>query len=684
MTTQSLVPNAWRLNQARLFQESVQADGQPSLYFFAGVCENLPNTGAVPLNDDVFQTTIGPYRDMILAKRVMPGDVSLVIPNVAWQSGNAYARYDDSDPQIFTEQFYAIVNAGAFYHVWKVLDNGGNVGSTVAPSFADVDGTDDSYVTSDGYNWKYVYSVDAGSVAQFGSTTWFPLQPNAMVSALATPGAVDVVSVDEPGSGYGNYLLGTFTSQDVRVNGNTLLYDLSSNSQASPTSGFYTGCLMYISAGTGQGQFATITNYFVNSNGNFAVIDQEFDITPTNASQFQVYPEVVISGDGSQTANAAARAIINSAGNTVQRVDVLARGAGYKFLSAQVVANASVFVTTGAVVRPIYAPPGGHGHDAAAELGCNAVAITCSLANSEGNSIPYSGQYQQVGLMTSPELHGLALNFTGASQGTFTAPEQLLLVERSIELHATGVSVSATSANLTHSGGVPLTSQLLAGDSILITSNTGTIQQLAQVAQVVNSSTLVLTQNSAWLDSNASASLLTLVPAAQVRTSSNSTSIIVDQVSQALGTGSLVLGGTSWALATVASRQISGHFTDQIALACATRLDVVGASAAAFSQGEIIWQGQSQLSATSTGVVQSYYVTGANTGTIYACNTTGTFTSGVFTGVTGETSGASATVSVRYGPEIEFESGTVVYLQDVGAVPRQNNQTEHLSVVLTF
>lgn len=312
----------FRVQAANLFIQSIGPD-VPTAYMF--IAEPTPHqTNTLPdVYDDTLDTEIGTYRNLIAGKAIQASDVCLAIRNIPYVSGRVYDMYDDGNPLFFSSSYYAIVNAGTFYHVWKVLDNNMGANSLVAPDISDYDVNDELYETSDGYRWKYMYSVDTFAVAKFATPYWFPLVPNTSVSQATVAGALDIVQIDTIGEGYSNWVTGTFSTGDIAVSGNVLLYSLASNTSAVQIPGYYTGCVLYISSGTGVGGFQTIVNSFANPNGNFVVLAQELTQTPQNGSEFEIYPEVMIYSDGQQTTPARARALINATGNSVYRVEIL-------------------------------------------------------------------------------------------------------------------------------------------------------------------------------------------------------------------------------------------------------------------------------------------------------------------------------------------------------------------------
>lgn len=56
--------------------------------------------------------------------------------------------------------------------------------------------------TSDGYKWKYLYTIDTASKRKFFTAEWMPVLKNADVSEYATPGSIDVIKIISAGTGY--------------------------------------------------------------------------------------------------------------------------------------------------------------------------------------------------------------------------------------------------------------------------------------------------------------------------------------------------------------------------------------------------------------------------------------------------------------------------------------------------
>ena len=666
-----LVPSSWKLTQARLFQSDA---GSTPHYLFIGNHTGTANTTA-PI-DDLWEATTRVYDEMICGKRVANTDVSVMIRRVDYVTNTVYDKYDDADQDILDKDYYAVVNAGSFYHVWKVLENGGNVASTVAPDIGDVDPEDLAYRTSDGYFWKYLYSVSSSTAAKFATSEKFPASSNATVVAAAVRGAIDVIAVDDPGEGYDNYTVGTFSAGEVRVDGNTVLYDLKSNTSANNSADYFNGCILYISAGPGVGQYRRITDYFTNANGKFAVISSEFATPPENTSEFEVYPEAVIFGNGSQTVNAEARAIVNSAGNTVERVEVLSRGLGYQTATATVNAHASVGVANPASIRPIMGPPSGHGSDPALELGATSVAVSVQLSNSEANTIPATGRFQQLGILRDPKFGKVSCQLVGYSN-VFMLNENVVKV--STRYLANTVSVNTTSNAVIGNSTARFDLALSAGDLVMIVSSDSGVHQLANVSSVTNSTHFRLAVNANFLNTS-SASLFLATPSTEGRVTqlTDANTIQISNISSGLLSGDMIVGRSSTAVAICNSFVRAGDTKDFSTFIQAQKF-VGSMSAGSFSLDEAVFQGDSLANSTSNAFVHS---TNGNV-TFYCTKVRGTF--GSITGtVSGANSGAVAAITNVYSGELCFGTGNLVFLENMDPVTRQPSQSERFIVILEF
>ena len=417
MSTQ-LLTNYLRLHNVKQFKESVSEVANSVYYVFAG--KHTAYTGGdstIPnIVNTVESTYYQPYTEMVFGKRVLPTNVVVVAPRYNWTTNTFYSAYRGNE-DLTGKQYYVSVNTGSGYAVFKCLDNNSNAASTIQPDPAQTAPNDEYYSTSDGYVWKYMYSVDTTTFNTYATDTYMPVVANTQVTGNAISGAVDVVVVDYAGSNYNTYLSNTFISTDLRVGGSRVTYNIANNAVASAA--FYTGSFLYLVSGTGNGQGRKILDYRIVGSTKVIEIESAFDTPPDITTVYEITPSVTITGDGD---GATARAIVNqSAANSISSIEIINRGSGYTYAYATVVGNTGG-VSNAASISPILGPKGGHGADPEYELGGSALCISVSFTNSETGTIPVVNDYRKVGLLKDPLFSNVVITTSGAT-GNFTVGE---------------------------------------------------------------------------------------------------------------------------------------------------------------------------------------------------------------------------------------------------------------------
>ena len=135
---------------------------------------------------------------MIGAKIISSSDVSHVILRRNWTTGTTYDKYEhnisSSNPaqsgatNLFDSTF-VVMNSS--YAVYKVIDNNGNTAATVEPTST----SNSIFTTSDGYKYKYMYSLTSAETLNFMSTDFIHVSTDSTVSAAAVDGALDTIEV---------------------------------------------------------------------------------------------------------------------------------------------------------------------------------------------------------------------------------------------------------------------------------------------------------------------------------------------------------------------------------------------------------------------------------------------------------------------------------------------------------
>ncbi len=475
-----LITNYFRLHNVNQFKESINETANSVYYVFAA--RHIPYTGGdgvIPsITNTLENTLIDPYEEMVFGKRVAASDVAVMIPRYNWTTNTQYAAFR-SNEDLTDKQYYVTVDDGSAHHIFKCLDNNSNAYSINAPDIQQTSANDEYYATNDGYQWKYMYSITSANFSKFATAELIPVFANSAVTGNAVSGAIDVISVTYRGSNYNTSLNGTFESDDVRIGGDDTLYYIANN--ASSSNNFYTGSFIYLTGGAGAGQGRRIVDYYVIGGAKTIVISSAFTTNPTAATTYEITPGVLVEGDGS---NAEARAIVNtSAANTISRIEIIERGSGYTWVSAQVTGNTGGISNT-ATLRVDLGPKGGHGANPEYELLGTSLCISSTFSNSEVGTIPTTNDFRTIGLIKDPLFANVALTLSSPN-GSFSVGET---VSQNVS-NATGVVTewdTISTLTLTNVNGVFVTSQVVRG---LTANATGTVSSFQINGQVKNFNT---------------------------------------------------------------------------------------------------------------------------------------------------------------------------------------------------
>ena len=362
-------------------------------------------------------------RNILFGKRIKPDAIISLVDRYFWQSGAIFAQYDDNDSLLYTKPFYVL---NSYNNVYKCLFNNNGGPSTTEPTLVQTN----SFQTSDGYIWKYMYSVSSANNTKFSTSSFMPIEPNTAVTSAASNGAIDVVIVTNPGSGYTGYISGSIKS----VISNTI-FQVESPDILSVDSFYYNTSGFYITQGTGEGQLTTVSNYIVNSAGHFVyttapLSSPALDVT----SEFRIAPQISIYGDGT---GAKAFCIVNTASYSIDRITVLSNGSGYTYANVSIISNPTY--GHGATARGIIPPFGGHGADVATELGSKHIGMSVFFNGGESNTISSEVSFRQAGIITAPK--------------KYTTPAASLTFNSNTGVSNTYDTIAIVNANDTFRGG---------------------------------------------------------------------------------------------------------------------------------------------------------------------------------------------------------------------------------------
>jgi hypothetical protein len=358
-------------------------------YYFAASKHSAWSNTLPDLPVDNLNSIYDFQREIMFGKRIDRSDLAFMIRKILWTSDTLYNHYDDKVSNLFDTNFYVLTDDS---RVYKCIDNNNNSLSTIKPT-----GTlTTPFSTSDGYVWKYMYTLSSANNAKFSTADYIPVDVNTSITSTAANGSIEFVQIETAGSGYTCFATGYI--QEVISN---TVFKLETSSTSFSNS-YYDTSSFYISNGTGSGQISNILNYFVNSTGHFVETDISLN-SPTLdlTSRYLISPQIVFTGDG---VGLKAYCNVNSSGNvySIDGINILNRGSGYSYCTANVISNP--VYGSGAVLRPILSPRGGHGYNQINELGSSFLCISTNFSNTENNKISTNVKFRKAGIIHDPRL----------------------------------------------------------------------------------------------------------------------------------------------------------------------------------------------------------------------------------------------------------------------------------------
>jgi len=209
-----ITPNL-RTHIAKQFHESVTEAANTIYYAFAAKSTPFDDDLNPPVNGNSTQEYYYDiFDDLIFGKKVTPQDVNFMIRKIMWESGKVYEPANILTENLESLDFYAISeendnqSEAINYSVFKCLNNNGGIASTAKPRQSEVTPEDEYYRTSDGYEWKYVFTIPATTWNRFNTNKYVPVVENADVVANAVFGTIESYIVEDPGRDYNSYAKG--------------------------------------------------------------------------------------------------------------------------------------------------------------------------------------------------------------------------------------------------------------------------------------------------------------------------------------------------------------------------------------------------------------------------------------------------------------------------------------------
>jgi hypothetical protein len=394
------------------FYDKFSAFSDTKNYIFLGKVTEWENDSTPPSASDSLAEELNAWRNMLVCKKINQDDVVFVVRRINWTVNTVYDQYDDSI-ELFSEvtpvNFYVMTTEK---NVYKCINNNGGAESTISPS-----GTSTNEIlTSDGYIWKYVYSVRP-ELEDFLTDDYIPveyldelsytdirsLQLDVELDAKANKnGSIRKIEVTQTGSAYPfaiDYSVMTTdveTSHNVQanipINTNKIKFNtLAGVSQINDI--FNDNYIVYIYSGKGSGQVRTIVDY--DGSTGIATVSPNFSESITTSSYYKILPKVEITGNGS---GAVAICNINEITKLVTSISVISGGVNYKEAYATVYTTRTN-ETEKTLLRVAISPFGGHGSNSLIELGCKNLMIKTQFDKEQIKELNFYNDYRQVGII---------------------------------------------------------------------------------------------------------------------------------------------------------------------------------------------------------------------------------------------------------------------------------------------
>ena len=267
----AIITNKFRLDATQNFESSIKTGTDK---YYIGLGRSTPwLDGNGNINDtspyepyEMDGTTNDAWDHLYATKKLDVIDIMASSPRYLWISGVVYSEYDDQDTSIESKQYYIITDNN---NVYMCLKSGGI--STTNPDIGGVTtaGVIDQSST-DGYIWKYMFTVPVDVASKFLTTSFIPVQqlsvepdPDDDVALInqwsvqdnAIDGAIYNIKIVNMGAGYN-------TAPTVTIEGNgtgcEAIAELDSNNNltnikvTNPGSG-YNNAVITLTGGGGSG-----------------------------------------------------------------------------------------------------------------------------------------------------------------------------------------------------------------------------------------------------------------------------------------------------------------------------------------------------------------------------------------------------------------------------------------------
>ena len=419
----AIVSSNFRVVNSNNFKEDIS---NSAVYVGIGKADVWSNSTS-DTTDEATAPTPGDHLDeygkarsnLIAVKKVSSANVSHVVPRHTWDGSTSYVAWDSDDGNIFDKKFYVITSE---FKVYKCIVAGGGA-STVQPTQT----LTQPQSESDGYTWKYMYTISVADAEKFLTNSFMPVKYISMGGeaqvAVQAAGSQNKIILKEINDdiAVGMTITGTNIGSGRKVSSIagtqiTMSANTTGTVAANAILTFAYAADADAEANLTEADYAQYLNQKASRDDSLAAGIERIEVT-AGGSGYTSAPTVTITGDGT---GATATATISS--GAVTAITVTGKGTNYTRAKVVLSGGGGSLGTARAVIAPNYrgSEKSGHGTDPRAELGGFFMGVNVKLDGADGSGdITVGNDFRQIMLVKNP------LNGTGAAAGQIASSDTL-------------------------------------------------------------------------------------------------------------------------------------------------------------------------------------------------------------------------------------------------------------------
>ena len=667
----SLLTHTFKVNHImNMLDEFTNGDGTVH-YMFIGAHKPYENeTQPTDPENSISYVSYDVFRNMIAGVLIGANDVVPMIRNIPW-SEKVFAQYDDRTVDWMDQDFYCVVEELSAYHVFKCLSNSAGVRSTVMPLRSQIEPDDEFFMTADGYQWKYLYSIDEVDYRKFATPNFIPVFPNSEVTANAVDGAVESIEIVNPGAQLNSYAVGSI--DDVAVGGNLQIMSITTDVNGQVLTFALESAIGSIVSGQGAQLKQGSTIVAVGVITSIAGMTASMQVNADQIGFDYVSGMTIVTNTGTAVTSSMSRAFVNSLSSNAGFYDgsafYIRSGAG-----AGQIRTVSQYIIAGNQRRVVLDQP----FDISPNLSSRFEIAPRAVIRGDGAGAEaiigidrYSNSISHVEIVRRGEGYTYADVVITANVGTTSAEDQIAQLRAVISPpggHGSNVYSELCASNL----GIGIRMSDVGIEQTNEFRTVGMIRNplFKNVVLTIDVSGVSFQANETVRQANGAKGTI----AARI-----GNTITVDMASGVFSAGQPVTGDSSLMTANVTAVDTDMRFFDQTTKML---VDVVydGPNGSGFLQDEAVLQ-------TSSGSNATGRIFSIETGIITLTDVRGNFTvsdepSGVVETFVGQTSGAVAKINGLKQGQLEPYKGQVEYIEHVVPVALSEDQDEIVKLVV--